>query len=568
MKFRYLMVALPLLFPANIFAAGLPDLGDASQATFSPQEERELGLRIMREIRADPSYLDDAEVAGYLTHLGNRLLLNSRESRPDQEFEFFAIKDPMINAFALPGGFMGFNTGLILTAQSESELAGVMAHEIAHVTQKHLARMIAGQRYSILTSLAAIALAVLASRTNPQAAQAVLIGSQARQIQSQLDFTRDHEKEADRIGLNILISAGLDPRGMSEFFERLQTAGRFRENGAPSYLRTHPITYERIADIDNRTHSLPYRQVPDSLDFQLVRAKLRAAMGTPGEAVEFFDSALREKRYSSETVERYGLISALLRDRKFLRADKELMQLYENLQSDADEALENHHLTAAPQNIYKTPLSSDMIETLAERARLAVGQPAEALDIYKTAPRIYRPHRASNNYTRTDKTPENHRLGTTIQITRKTLQPSAMIETLAARVKLAMGQTAEALDIYEAALRTYPQHLALTYDYADALLRTNSADAALKFVNQQLQYMPNDIRLYQLQAQSYGALGDMMMQHRAQAEVYTRQGNVHAAIEQLQIALKGDDGDFYQKSSAEARLKELRILAEAQKKEK
>ena len=568
MKFRYLMVALPLLFPANIFAAGLPDLGDASQATFSPQEERELGLRIMREIRADPSYLDDAEVAGYLTHLGNRLLLNSRESRPDQEFEFFAIKDPMINAFALPGGFMGFNTGLILTAQSESELAGVMAHEIAHVTQKHLARMIAGQRYSILTSLAAIALAVLASRTNPQAAQAVLIGSQARQIQSQLDFTRDHEKEADRIGLNILISAGLDPRGMSEFFERLQTAGRFRENGAPSYLRTHPITYERIADIDNRTHSLPYRQVPDSLDFQLVRAKLRAAMGTPGEAVEFFDSALREKRYSSETVERYGLISALLRDRKFLRADKELMQLYENLQSDADEALENHHLTAAPQNIYKTPLSSDMIETLAERARLAVGQPAEALDIYKTAPRIYRPHRASNNYTRMDKTPENHRLGTTIQITRKTLQPSAMIETLAARVKLAMGQTAEALDIYEAALRTYPQHLALTYDYADALLRTNSADAALKFVNQQLQYMPNDIRLYQLQAQSYGALGDMMMQHRAQAEVYTRQGNVHAAIEQLQIALKGDDGDFYQKSSAEARLKELRILAEAQKKEK
>lgn len=568
MKFRYLMVALPLLFPANILAAGLPDLGDASQVTFSPQQERELGLRIMSDIRADPSYLDDAEVAGYLTNLGNRLLLNSRETRPDQEFEFFAVKDPMINAFALPGGFMGFNTGLILTAQSESELAGVMAHEIAHVTQKHLARMIAGQRYSMLTSLAAVALAVLASRTNPQAAAAVLVGSQARQIQSQLDFTRDHEKEADRIGLNILIGAGLDPRGMSEFFERLQKAGRFRENGAPSYLRTHPITYERIADIDNRTHSLPYRQVPDSLDFLLVRAKLRASLDNPGDAVEYFDSALRDKRYSSEAVERYGLIYALLRDRKFVRADKELMQLYENLQSDADEALGNHHLTAAPQTLYKTPLSSDMIETLAERARLAMGQPAEALDIYKAGPRIYRPHHTSNNYTGTDTTQENHHLGTTIQITRKTPRPSAMIETLAARVKLAMGQTAEALDIYEAALRIYPQHRALIYDYADALLRGNSADAALKFVNQQLQYAPNDIRLYRLQAQSYGALGDMMMQHRAQAEVYTRQGNVHAAIEQLQIALRGDDGDFYQKSSAEARLKELRILDEAQKKEK
>ena len=143
-----------------------------------------------------------------------------------------------------------------------------------------------------------------------------------------------------------------------------------------------------------------------------------------------------------------------------------------------------------------------------------------------------------------------------------------MIETLAARVKLAMGQTAEALEIYEAALRIYPQHRVLIYDYADALLRNVSADAALTFVNRQLQYMPNDIRLYRLQAQSYGALGDMMMQHRAQAEVYTREGKVDAAIEQLQIALKGDDGDFYQKSSAEARLKELRILAEAKKKEK
>ncbi|KIO49396.1 M48 family metalloprotease [Nitrosospira sp. NpAV] len=569
MKFRYLVAALPLLFPTNIVAAGLPDLGDASQVTFSPADERELGLRIMSEIRADPSYLDDAEVAEYLTHLGTRLLLNSRETRPDQEFEFFAVKDPMINAFALPGGFMGFNTGLILTAQSESELAGVMAHEIAHVTQKHLARIIAGQRYSILTSLAAMALAVLASRTNPQAAQAVLIGSQAHQIQSQLNFTRDHEKEADRIGLNILISAGLDPRGMSEFFERLQKAGRFRENGAPSYLRTHPITYERIADIDNRTHSLPYRQVPDSLDFLLVRAKLRATMDTPGDAVEYFDSALREKRYASEAVERYGLINALLRSHKFVRADKELVQLYDNLQAEADEALENHSLSAAPQSIYKTPLSSDVIEMLAERARLAIGEPVETLNIYKAAPRIYRPrHSSNNNYIGTDKTLENHHLGATIRITRKTPRPSAMIETLAARVKLAMGQTAEAFDIYEAALRIYPQHRALIYDYADALLRNTGADAALTFVNRQLQYTPNDIRLYQLQAQSYGALGDMMMQHRAQAEIYTRQGKVDAAIEQLQIALKGDDGDFYQKSSVEARLKELRTLAEAKKKEK
>ncbi|SCY16847.1 Putative Zn-dependent protease, contains TPR repeats [Nitrosospira sp. Nl5] len=568
MKFRYLTAILPMLFTANGFAGELPNLGDVSQATISPRQERELGLQIMSEIRADPAYLDDAEIAGYLTNLGNRLILSSDEAHPDQEFEFFALQDSTINAFALPGGFMGFNSGLILTAQAESELAGVMAHEIAHVTQKHLARMISGQKYSMLTSLVAAALAILASRSNPQAGQAILVGSQAHRIQSQLDFTRAHEKEADRIGLSILMSAGLDPHGMSTFFERLQRAGRFRENGAPSYLRTHPITYERIADIESRIHDIPYRQIPDSLDFQLVRAKLRASLESPREAVEHFDSVLQDKRYSNEAVERYGLINALLRDRKYVRADKELAQLYEDLQSDADEALEHPHLDATPRIAHRTPLPAAMIETLAARARLAMGQPAEALDIYKAAPRLA-PRQRPLKYkpADTDETVENHRLGATIQITRKTPQPSAMIETLAARVKLAVGQYAEALDIYKAALRIYPQHRALIYDYADALLRGNNADAALKFVSQQLQFTPNDIRLYRLQAQSYGALGDMMMQHRAQAEVYTRQGKIHAAIEQLQIALRGDDGDFYQKSSAEARLKELRVLAADEKKE-
>lgn len=572
MKFRYLTTILLILFAANGFAGELPNanelpnLGDVSQATITPHQERELGLQIMSEIRADPSYIDDAEVAGYLTNLGTRLILNSNEAHPDQEFEFFALRDSTINAFALPGGFMGFNSGLILTAQSESELAGVMAHEIAHVTQKHLARMISGQKYSMLTSLVAAAVAILASRTNPQAGQAILVGSQAQQIQSQLNFTRDHEKEADRIGLSILTSAGLDPHGMPAFFERLQRAGRFHENGAPSYLRTHPITYERIADIENRIHDVPYRQIPDSLDFQLVRAKLRASLENPREAVEHFDAVLRDKRYRNESVERYGLINALLRDGKYVRADQELMELYEDLQADADEALENHQVDSTPRVTHKTPLPSAMIEALAARARLAMGQSAEVLDIYKTGPRTSLRRRALKySSAGADGTLENHHLGAAIRITRKTPRPSAMIETLAARVKLALGESADALDIYRAALRMYPQHRALIYDYASALLRINKVDEAIKFVDQQLQFTPNDTRLYQLQAQSYGALGDMMMQHRAQAEIYTRQGKVHAAIEQLQIALRDDKGDFYEKSSTEARLKELRVLAEDKK---
>jgi predicted Zn-dependent protease len=496
MNFRLLPVVLALLFvlPAN--ASELPDLGDVSQATLSTRQERDLGLQIMAEIRADKDYLDDAEIAGYLTTLGNKLILGSREARPDQDFEFFAVRDPAINAFALPGGFMGFNTGLILAAQSESELAGVMAHEIAHVTQKHLARMIAGQKYNLLTSLAAVALAVLASRTNPQVSEAVLVGSQARQIQSQLDFTRDHEKEADRIGMNILVSAGFDPHGMASFFEHLQKAGRFHENGAPSYLRTHPITYERIADIENRIQQTSYRQVPDSINFQLIRAKVRSYLEKPGDAVKYFDSALRDKRYSNEAVERYGLVNALLEDKKYGRADKELTLLYE-----------------APN--------------------------ARAID----------------------ETLEDHRLGEAIRIQRKAAPSSPMIETLAAKVKLSVGQTAEALDIYRSALKIYPQHRALIYDYADALLRSRSPDTALKFISQQLRFTPEDIRLYSLQAQAYEALGDHVSQHRAQAEVYAQQGNLTAAIEQLQIALRTNEPDFYQASSVEARLRELRELA-------
>ena len=487
------MIILLFAFAKNIFANELPDLGDVSQATISPYEERQIGLQIMSQIRVDSRYLDDAEIAGYLTNLGYKLISSSDEAHPDQAFEFFAIRDPSINAFALPGGFMGFNSGLILTAQTESELAGVMAHEISHVTQKHLARMISGQKYNLLTTLASIALALLASRASSQAGTAIMATTQAITAQQQLNFTRANEKEADRIGLAVLVRAGFNPAGMASFFGRLQRAGRYQGNGAPSYLRTHPLTYERIADIENRIHDLPYKQVPDSVDFQLVRAKLRASEGKPREAVKYFESNLKEKRYSNETVERYGLISALLREGNNSRANKELTLLYDS------------------------------------------------------------PH-----YDTMIKLQKNHLLGDVIQIKQKILYSSAMIETLAARVKFSVGLYSEGLRIYKAALIIYPQHRALIYDYAAALLYDGSQKEALKFINQQLRFTPNDISLYQLQAQAYEADGNSMLLHRALAESYIRQGDFPRAINQLEIALGSEDGDFYEISSAEARLKELR----------
>lgn len=495
MKLTCLIIALSILFPANSFAHELPDLGDVSQATITPHQERQIGLQIMRQIRADPSYMDDPEIASYLNNLGHKLIANSNEASANQSFEFFAVEDPSINAFALPGGFMGFNSGLMVAAQSESELAAVMSHEIAHVTQKHLARMIASQKYDWVKSIASLALAIIASRANPQASQAVLITAQASMIQSKLDFTRKHEKEADRIGLSILLDAGFDPQGMSTFFERLQKSGRFHENGAPSYLRTHPITFERIADIQNRTREMPYRQVPDSIDFLLVRAKLRALQGKPHDAVAQFKSRLAEKRYANEAIERYGYIHALLRNKKTKQASSELAHLYQLLQTDPSASILTDHL-----------------------------------------------------------------LGKTVRVEHKNIIAGAMIETLAASVKLANGQTTEAFNTYNNALKIYPQHRALIHGYAQALIHNKQTKTALEFINKKLQFIQNDARLFNLQAECYALLGDNMLKHRALAESYMLRGHYAGAIDQLQTALQNSNGNFYQLSSVEARLKQVQLL--------
>lgn len=504
MKFRYFLLIIPLLFPAHIFGQELPDLGDVSQASVTPYQERQIGIQIMREIRADSSYLDDPEVADYLTRLGSRLIAASGQVTFDNPFEFFAINDSSINAFALPGAFVGFHSGLISAAQNESELAGVMAHEIAHVTQKHLARMLSGSSYlGILGSIAALAIAILASRSNPNAGQAVIATAQASAIQSQLNFTRKHEKEADRVGFNMLVKAGFDPHGMSSFFERMQHASRYYENGIPSYLMTHPVSHERIADIQNRTRELGYRQVPDSLEFHLVRARIRSSQGNPTAVINEFKARLQDKRYINEVAERYGLVNALLRGRQFTQADEELNTLYHTIQSDAS---------------------------------------AQSL--------------------------RNHRLGKSIQVEGNYLQSAAMIETLAARVKLASGQIEDAFRLYQAALRSFPHYRALVYDYADALLKHKDAQTALQFIDDQSRFIHDDIRLYRLTAQCHAALGNGLLQHQAEAEALIREGNLRAAIEQLQVALRHKHDNFYQLSSVEARLRQLKefVATEEEKK--
>jgi len=465
-----------VLFGVRSSAQTLPDLGDASQALFSPAIERRLGESIMERIRLDRSYLDDPVSVDYLNALGNRLVAASPDSR--QPFEFFLLQDLSVNAFALPGGFIGVHTGLIFTAQTESELAGVLAHEVAHVTQRHIARMIASQEKSQLATLAALAIGILASRSSSQLGQAVITGVQAAAIQNQLDFSRDNEREADRVGVQILEKANFDVRAMPVFMERLQRATRVYESNAPAYLRTHPINTERIADLQNRTEAIAYRQVPDNQEFQIVRARLRANSEDPRQAVAFFEQGLKERRFISEAATRYGLALALLRFKDYARAATELQTVERLLPADASVAV---------------------------------------------------------------------------------LRGQLLRET---------GDAARALAHYDRALKAHPRFRALVYDYADALIANRQHDLALKLVESQLQSTPDDARLYALQAQGYAAAGNRVLQHKSQAEAYARRGQLGAAVEQLQIALRSGEADFYLLSSIEARLRELRIRVREEEKEK
>ena len=201
------LLAVLLCFVA-IPAAGqpLPDLGGAGDAGLAPQTERRVGEAIMRDIRfREPNYLDDPEVADYLAHLGARLVQHSAGAR--QDFEFFAMREHTINAFAMPGGFVGVHTGLLLAAESESEVASVLAHEIAHVTQRHIARLIGAQQQMQLPSMVALAAAILLGGSRPDLAAGAAAAVQGSVVQQQLSYTRDFEREADRVGFQALEKA-------------------------------------------------------------------------------------------------------------------------------------------------------------------------------------------------------------------------------------------------------------------------------------------------------------------------------------------------------------------------
>lgn len=289
----------------------LPDFGDPSGALISPVEEQRLGEEFMRSVRRSVKIIDDPEVEEYIQNLGYRLVAGA-DPQPFH-FTYFVVQDPDINAFAGPGGYIGVNSGLIMTSQSESELASVLAHETAHVTQHHLLRTFDKVSRTNLPTMAALIAALILGGHNPQAAEAAIASTVAGSQQMQINFTRDNELEADRIGMQILVSAGYDPRNMAGFFEKLQHATRYYESGIPKLLLDHPVTTDRIAYTRSRAEQYPSIPPPDDLSFQLIRAKLRVfTSDDPTQAVQYFEGALKQKTYASEAATRYGYALALL----------------------------------------------------------------------------------------------------------------------------------------------------------------------------------------------------------------------------------------------------------------
>ncbi|MCW3174036.1 beta-barrel assembly-enhancing protease [Shewanella subflava] len=320
MSKTFIASAVSVLFAANIASSfansDLPDLGTAAVNTFSLEKEMVYGDAYMRVIRSSAPVLNDPVLNQYLSELGNKLVAHATGVKTP--FYFFLLRNDEINAFAFFGGHVGVHTGLFLNADSESELASVLAHEITHVTQRHLARSLEAQQKSSTATIAGLLGAILLTIAAPQAGMAALATTQALATQSKINYTRLHEKEADRIGMQILVEAGFDPNGAADFFAELATRYRFTTT-PPQMLLTHPLPESRITDARNRAAQYPSRYIPDNLNYQLAKSRIQVRFSSFNDeaALSLFETQIKKNTYTFKEAALYGKALALFRLKKF-----------------------------------------------------------------------------------------------------------------------------------------------------------------------------------------------------------------------------------------------------------
>jgi predicted Zn-dependent protease len=304
-----------LLLPAPLAAQTaqdqLPEMGTAAQATLSVEDEYRIGRMVMRGLRDSGALLDDPEIGEYMQSLGLRLSSLAHEG--SRNFNFFVVRDPAINAFALPGGFVGVHSGLLLETGSESELAAVRAHDVAHVTQRHIARGLENQSRASLVSTAATLAAILIGAMaggSSNATMGAISAAQSLAIQSQINFTRENEYEADRIGIGILAAAGYDPNAMPEFFGTMGRRTQLGPDQMPELLRTHPVTSTRIAESKDRALQYPAVAPRESLGYSLAKERVRVLSTRAGADPRAYYTSVADNEPDASVAQIYGMALA------------------------------------------------------------------------------------------------------------------------------------------------------------------------------------------------------------------------------------------------------------------
>ena len=495
-----LLIGSLLLPVTTVWANGsdLPVLGDSDASDLSPVAEKKIGDYVMKSIRSQGGVYDDREATDYLNRFGGSIV--SAAKVPGSDFEFFLVKDNTLNAFALPGGYIGVHSGLIATAQTESELASVLAHEVGHVTQRHIARMLGRQKQTSAVAIGAMLLALLASRSNGQAATGIMAAGTGLAGAQQLGFSRDAEREADRVGYQTLVAGGFDPLAMVTFFTRLQQSTRLYENNAPVYLRTHPLTVERIGDIQNRVGSAKPMKRPDPVEYQLIRAKMKVigdeSVDGLKNSVKQFSSNNDPLNISLPAAKLYGQAYALMKLGEWEKATFTLLL--------AQKAL---------------PKSNPMMERLGIEIRLSQALKGQITGV-----------------------------GSKAKSTAQSLPTNTSVFSA----------------IADDALQLRTKHngqLSTTLLAVEALQRAGRFQEVESIMRDELQLYPSDPELYERLSEAQNSVGKLAEHHVSLSYSYEIQGAYTAAIEQMNLAKRSAGNNFYLQSEIDARTRLLKTTA-------
>jgi beta-barrel assembly-enhancing protease len=518
-----LIVACTLLAGASVHAVDtqLPSMGSSASAIASPEEQRQYGFYVLHELRNQSQVLDDALLNDYINTLGYRLVSDS--PRPDQPFTFFVVRDPSINAFALPGGFVGVNAGLITTTSNESELAAVLAHEISHVTQQHLVRAVeAEQKYAPLMILAMVGAIAASAHQSPYSTSNSGIGAIAAAeglaAQMQINFTRADESEADRVGIQTLAKANFDPDAMAEFFGRMQRALRpgFDETDVPALLMDHPVTTARISEAKARAETVKKEEkqrqampVPDTATSSAVSSLLLLPSLKPAVNVTPASSAEERERQRIRSESYYELMRERARVLASDRPTQTLAYYADNLRDDTafDAAANRYGYALALVHAGDAKKSREVAQKLA------------------------------------------------------TAQPDNLAFQLAlGRAELMSGARDAALQRFIHLEGDFPDNRALVLAHSEALIQIDdktSAKRAQELLRPQLAHNDEDPDLQVAFARASELAGEPVRAGEAHAAAAYLNGRAEDALNQLKLLTKRNDLDYYQRTRIEARIAEM-----------